>query len=113
MKNCHIEQFINPEKCIMAVKKLRDLGNPHFQDIEIDENFMKKNDIEDVNAVKVVNKTIPESPQGKLKFKIFKQLNLDVPRITISYNLTVLQMIAFMFHLVKDLTGMMSTYLIQ
>ena len=40
MKNCHAEEFICPEKCIQAVKKLRDLGNPFYQGIEINENFL-------------------------------------------------------------------------
>ena len=41
MKNCHAEQFIDPNKCIRAVKKFHDLGNPHFLAIEIDEKFLE------------------------------------------------------------------------
>ena len=44
MKNCHAEQFINPNKCIRAVKKFHDLGNPHFLAIAIDEKFMETKD---------------------------------------------------------------------
>ena len=34
MKNHHLEEFIKPEKLINAVKKLKELGNPFYQDIE-------------------------------------------------------------------------------
>ena len=39
MKNCHLEQFVKPSNCINAVKKLKDIGNPFYQGIKIDEDF--------------------------------------------------------------------------
>ena len=45
MKNTHLEEYIRPEKCIQAVKKLKELGNPFYQDITINENFMDKNKV--------------------------------------------------------------------
>ena len=44
MKNHHMEEFIKPEKLINAVKKLKELGNPFYQDIEINENFFKESE---------------------------------------------------------------------
>ena len=44
MKNHHMEQFINPDKLIKAVKKLKELGNPFYQDIEVNENFHQENE---------------------------------------------------------------------
>ena len=34
-KHAHVDGFIRPNVCINAVQKLKDLGNPHYQDIEI------------------------------------------------------------------------------
>ena len=42
MKNSQLEEYIRPAKCIKAVKKLKELGNPFYQDVTIDENFMDK-----------------------------------------------------------------------
>merc|ERR1711860_115566 len=42
MKSAHMEAFIRPQKCFKAVKKLQDLGNPHYIGIKIDEHFMDK-----------------------------------------------------------------------
>ena len=44
-KNTHLEEFIRPAKCIKAVVKLKELGNPFYQDITIDENFMEKEEV--------------------------------------------------------------------
>ena len=40
MKNSDLEEYIRPAKCIKAVKKLKELGNPFYQDVTINENFM-------------------------------------------------------------------------
>ena len=40
MKNTHFEAFVRPNKCIGAIKKLKELGNPFYQDVPLDENFM-------------------------------------------------------------------------
>ena len=45
MKNTHLEEYIRPEKCIQAVKKLKELGNPFYQDVTINENFMDKQEV--------------------------------------------------------------------
>ena len=42
MKNSHLSEFIRPNQLIKAVKKLKALGNPHYQDVKIDENFLEK-----------------------------------------------------------------------
>ena len=44
MKNFHVEEFIRPDKLIDAVKKLKELGNPFYQDIEVNENFLQENE---------------------------------------------------------------------
>ena len=44
MKNCHMEEYVRPSRLIEAVKKLKDIGNPFYQDIKVDENFYKTND---------------------------------------------------------------------
>ena len=41
MKNSQLEEYIRPAKCIRAVKKLKELGNPFYQDVTIVENFME------------------------------------------------------------------------
>ena len=62
MKNCHWEQFINPIKCIKAVRKFCDLGNPHFQGIEINENFM--NDNQEDKDDEEMDTSMPESDRS-------------------------------------------------
>ena len=44
-KNTHLQEFIRPAKCIAAVEKLKELGNPFYQDITINENFMDKQEV--------------------------------------------------------------------
>ena len=39
MKTYHVEEYVNPNKCIDAVKKLKEIGNPFYQNISVDENF--------------------------------------------------------------------------
>ena len=39
MKNCHLEEYVKPSNCINAVKKLKEIGNPFYQGIKIDEDF--------------------------------------------------------------------------
>ena len=47
MKNTHAHEYIRPLKTTNAVNKLQELGNPHYQDVTINENFE-----EAVNATK-------------------------------------------------------------
>ena len=42
MRNSHLEEYIRPAKCIKAVKKLKELGNPFYKDVTINENFMER-----------------------------------------------------------------------
>ena len=42
MKNTHLEEFIRPAKCIKAVQKLKTCGNPFYQGVTINENFMER-----------------------------------------------------------------------
>ena len=42
MKNSHLQEYIRPAKCIKAVLKLKELGNPFYQDVTINENFMER-----------------------------------------------------------------------
>ena len=37
MRNTHLEEFVRPAKCIKAVEKLKELGNPHYQDVDVNE----------------------------------------------------------------------------
>ena len=41
-KSAYAEAFIRPAVCIKAVEKLKELQNPHYTDVEIDETFMEK-----------------------------------------------------------------------
>ena len=42
LKGAHMEAFVRPQKLIDALKKLKELGNPHYQDIKIDKDFLSK-----------------------------------------------------------------------
>ena len=42
MKNSHLEEYIRPAKCIKAVEKLKELGNPFYKDVTINKNFMDR-----------------------------------------------------------------------
>ena len=42
MKNSHLQEYIRPAKCIKAVLKLKELGNPFYKDVTINENFMER-----------------------------------------------------------------------
>ena len=44
-KNTHIEEFIRPAKCIKAVEKLKEMGNPFYQDINVNEAFMEREEV--------------------------------------------------------------------
>ena len=44
LKTCHWEEFIRPGKLIEAVKKLKEIGNPFYQDIDVNENFLETNE---------------------------------------------------------------------
>ena len=44
-KNTHLQEFIRPAKCISAVEKLKELGNPFYQDVTVNENFMDKQEV--------------------------------------------------------------------
>ena len=43
LKNSHAEAFVRPEKLLQALKALKAAGNPHYINIEVDENFEAKN----------------------------------------------------------------------
>lgn len=45
MKTSHLQEFIRPAKCIKAVQKLKELENPFYQDVSINENFMEKEEV--------------------------------------------------------------------
>ena len=45
MRNSHLEEFIRPAKCIKAVEKLKELGNPFYQDVTVNKNFMDKEEV--------------------------------------------------------------------
>merc|ERR1712026_314743 len=42
MKNTHLSEYIRPKNLVKAIEKLIALGNPHYQDVKIDENFLEK-----------------------------------------------------------------------
>ena len=44
MKNAHIESFVRPHILFQALKTFKDLGNIHYKDIEIDFDFLEKQD---------------------------------------------------------------------
>ena len=45
MKNTHLQEYIRPAKCIGAVEKLKELGNPFYQDVTVNENFLNKDQV--------------------------------------------------------------------
>ena len=45
MKNSHLEEYIRPAKCIKAIQKLQELGNPFYQNVQINEHFMEKDEV--------------------------------------------------------------------
>merc|ERR1711974_437878 len=61
MKNCHAEEFINPEKPIKAVKKLKELGNPFYEGVDINENFLEKTTSKDDETEENITDAEPES----------------------------------------------------
>ena len=42
LRTAYAESFIRPAVCLKAVKKLKEIENPHYTNVEIDENFMEK-----------------------------------------------------------------------
>ena len=42
LKNSHLEQYIRPKVIVKALETIKASGNPFYQDIEINENFMDK-----------------------------------------------------------------------
>jgi hypothetical protein len=42
LKNSHLEQFIRPKVIVKALETIKASGNPFYQDIEINENFLEK-----------------------------------------------------------------------
>ena len=45
MKNTHLEEFIRPAKCIKAVEKLKEIGNPFYQNVRVNDKFMEDNEV--------------------------------------------------------------------
>ena len=41
LRQAHLEEFIRPHFMLRALRKLKELGNIHYKDIEINENFME------------------------------------------------------------------------
>ena len=48
MKNTHLEEYIRPAKCIKAVEKLKELGNPFYQNVKVNEQFMEKIEVRNI-----------------------------------------------------------------
>ena len=44
MKNTQLQEFIRPAKCIKAVEALKACGNKFYQNVDLDRNFMDKED---------------------------------------------------------------------
>ena len=42
LKSAYAESFIRPAVCLKAVQKLKELKNPHYKNVVIDEKFMEK-----------------------------------------------------------------------
>ena len=42
LKSAYAEAFVRPEVCIQAVEKLKEIGNPFYDDVVIDPKFMEK-----------------------------------------------------------------------
>ena len=42
MKSYHLEEYVKPSNCIEAVKKLKEIGNPFYQNIKVDDNFQQQ-----------------------------------------------------------------------
>ena len=59
MKNTHLQEFIRPAKCIKAVEKLKELGNPFYQDVSVNKDF--KLDNEDVKENEVEGNEVKEN----------------------------------------------------
>ena len=51
MKNSHLREFIRPEIVVKAVKKLKELGNPYYRDVTVDENFTIPSDDDMANEI--------------------------------------------------------------
>lgn len=45
MKNSHLEEYIRPAKCIKAVEKLKELGNPFYKDVTVNKQFLQKEEV--------------------------------------------------------------------
>ena len=45
MRNTHLEEFVRPSKCVKAVEKLKELKNPFYQNVQVNENFMDKEEV--------------------------------------------------------------------
>ena len=41
-KSSYLEEYVRPKALISAVNKLKSLGNPYYQNIKVDHDFMKK-----------------------------------------------------------------------
>ena len=44
-KNSHLQEFIRPAKCLKAIQKLKELGNPFYENVSVNENFMEKEEV--------------------------------------------------------------------
>ena len=45
--NTHLAEYIRPAKCIKAVERLKELGNPFYQNIKVNNNFMFQDEDDD------------------------------------------------------------------
>ena len=57
LKNVHLKEYIRPAIIIKALKTLKAMGNPHYQDVCIDEEFLNK---PETPEQELANRNVPE-----------------------------------------------------
>ena len=51
MKSAYAEAYVNPEKAVESVLALKELGNPHYSGVSVDEDFLSKVEQEVKNSL--------------------------------------------------------------
>ena len=52
LKKSHLQAYIRPEKVLKAVEYLKEIGNPFYQDVKINEEFTLK-EVEEENESQI------------------------------------------------------------
>ena len=75
VKNCHLSQYIRPKVVLKALKALKASGNPFYQDININEDFLNKGNVAE-DPIETI-----ETESQRLENELDKEFERDLEKM--------------------------------